>query len=95
MKRLLILALLVGSSACRRHHMSPDDCRLVLDRITEIELHEAGFRDPMLLARRKTELRARFAPELAACVGRRVRAGALECVRRARTSEALSHQCLR
>jgi len=89
------MALLLVGSGCRRHRMSRDDCRLVLDRITEIELHEAGFRDPVLLAQRKAEFRTRFATELVACQGRRVRSGALDCVRRARTSEALSHQCLR
>jgi hypothetical protein len=94
MKRLALLALLLAAG-CRRHHMTAEDCRLVLDRITEIELHEAGFRDPVLLGRRKTELRARFAAELANCEGKRVRRDALDCVHRARTAEALSHQCLR
>jgi hypothetical protein len=94
MKRVVLLALL-ACAGCRRHRMTAEDCRLVLDRITEIELHEAGFRDPVLLARRQAELRARFAPELAACQGKRVRRDALDCIRQARTAEVLSHRCLR
>jgi hypothetical protein len=91
---LLILAGLLVL-ACRRHRMSEEDCRLVLDRITEIELAESGFRDPVLASRRKLEMRARLATELAACTGRRVHGDALSCVQRARTAEELSHHCLR
>jgi hypothetical protein len=92
---LLVLAATAASVACRRHRMSADDCQVVLDRITDLELRERGFRDPALAARRKTEMRARFSSELGGCTGRRVHPEALSCVRAARSAEELSHRCLR
>jgi hypothetical protein len=66
-----------------------------LDRIVEIELSEMGFADPVLAGRRKGELRALFRSDLEACIGRRLPEGALQCVRQSRTTEQLSHSCLR
>jgi hypothetical protein len=93
----VFIVLAAGATGgCRRHRMSADDCRRVLDRIIEFELAERGFRDPVLAARRKTEMRALFAPDLlAGCEGRTVRAQALSCIERARSAEELSHRCLR
>jgi len=94
MKRLLLLVLLLPAG-CRRAPLSAEDCRRILDRIVDLELAERGFRDPALAERRKNELRALFSPDLAACVGRRVRPDALACVARATSAEDLSHHCLR
>jgi hypothetical protein len=93
--RLVVLLLFAAPAACRRHRMSPDDCQVVLDRITELELRERGFRDPALAARRKREMRARFSSELGGCTGRRVHPEALSCVQAAQSAEELSHRCLR
>jgi hypothetical protein len=90
--RLLLLAVLVAG--CRRHTTTAEDCGRILDRITDLELAERGFRDPALAARRRADVRARFAEELAACVGRSAGAGAMACVERARTAEEISHRCL-
>ena len=74
MKRWVVLAVPLLSLGCRSHQMTAADCQTVLDRIVDIELAESGYRDPVLSARRKAELRTRFAAELAVCEGRRVRA---------------------
>jgi hypothetical protein len=54
-----------------------------------------GFRDPALASRRKAELAARYRSQLQACVGRPISDDALRCVARAKTTEQLSHKCLR
>ena len=89
-----LLLAAVGTS-CHRERMTAQDCGLILDRITELELAERGFRDPALAARRKDEMRARLKGELAACVGRRVRRGAMDCALTSPTTEDLSQRCLR
>jgi hypothetical protein len=96
MKRLALGLLLatVGVS-CHRERLTAQDCGLLLDRITALELVERGFRDPALAARRKIEMRARLKGELDACVGRRVRSGAMDCAVASATIEDLSQRCLR
>ncbi len=96
MKRLALGLLLaaVGTS-CHRERLTAQDCGLILDRITELELAERGFRDPALAVRRKGEMRTRLKAELDACVGHRVRSGALDCALTAPTIEDLSQRCLR
>jgi hypothetical protein len=96
MKRLTLGLLLaaVGTS-CHRERLTAQDCGRILDRVTELELAERGFRDPALAARRKAEMRARFGGDLDACVGRRVRSGAVDCALTSPTIEDLSERCLR
>jgi hypothetical protein len=95
MLRVMALSTALSSLACHRERLSANDCRALLGRITDLELAERGFRDPALAARRKAALQTRLAPELATCVGRRVRPGALACAQSARSAEDLSHRCLR
>jgi hypothetical protein len=96
MRRLALGLLLaaVGTS-CHRERLSAQDCGLILDRITELELAERGFRDPALAARRKEEMRTRLKGDLDACVGRRVRSGAMDCALTSPTTDDLSQRCLR
>jgi hypothetical protein len=89
------LLAVLSVTGCHRHTMSATNCQRVLDRITEIELGERGFRDPVLAARRKSEMRVKFATDLEACQGRLVRMDALACIEQARNAEELSHRCLR
>ena len=84
----------VGMS-CHRQRLTAQDCGLILDRITELELAERGFRDPALAARRKAEMRARLKGDLDACVGHRVRSDAMDCALTSPTTEDLSQRCLR
>lgn len=95
MKRLALGLLLAGVGiSCHRERMTAQDCGLILDRITELELAERGFRDPALAARRKSEMRARLKGEIDACVGRSVRSGAMDCALTASTTEDLTQRCL-
>ena len=91
---MILLAVALATTACRRQRLSAEDCREILGRITDLELAERGDRDPALAARRKAALQVSLAPELAACEGRRVRPGALDCARVAHSAEELSHRCL-
>lgn len=89
----LLLACAVGG--CRRHPASAEDCVAILDRIVELELHELGFRDPVLARRKSEQARRLLAADLGRCRGVRIRDRALECVRTARSVEEISHRCLR
>jgi hypothetical protein len=73
---------------------TPEACRAILDRIVELELHEMGYSDPVLAARKRAELEKKLAPELERCHGLRLPADALQCVRRATSAEELTHRCL-
>jgi hypothetical protein len=86
------LAMVLG---CSREVASPEDCRLILDRIVEVELRERGYRDAVLLERKKEELRRLLSPELRRCEGRGLRGNAIDCVRKASSNEEISHRCLR
>jgi hypothetical protein len=93
--RALGIAALLFASGCRRHVVTAPECEKILDRIVDLELHELGFRDPVLAQRKEVELRRTLAAELHQCEGVRVREGALECVATAATVEEISHRCLR
>jgi hypothetical protein len=92
---LLLVALLSLAPACSGRRATAEDCARILDRIVELELRERGYRDPVLLERKRRQLRAALGAELEQCRGQRLRAGALECVKRATGAEEISHRCLR
>ena len=93
----LALGLLLATvgTGCHRERLTAQDCGRILDRITELELAERGFRDPALAARRKVEMRARLKADLDACVGRRTRSGAMDCALSSPATADLSQRCLR
>jgi hypothetical protein len=91
---LVAAAALFALPACGRTAATPADCAAILDRIVGLELSELGFRDPVLAARKGAELRLTLGPELRRCDGVRLREGAMDCVRRASTTEEISHTCL-
>jgi hypothetical protein len=94
--RLALLALLVsGSANCNVPRADEQSCDEIFDRIVALELRERGFRDPALQARKQRELRHTLAPELRQCAGKRLLTNALACVRRAKSTEEISHICLR
>ncbi|HVZ37370.1 MAG TPA: hypothetical protein VG963_33345 [Polyangiaceae bacterium] len=93
--RTLVCAVVLVASGCRRERASAEDCALILDRIVETELTAAGFRDPALAARKKAQLRNKLHAELSSCPAHSLRPGALECVKRASSSDDISHKCLR
>jgi hypothetical protein len=96
MKRLALALLLAGiGTSCHRERLTAQDCGRILDHITELALAERGFRDPVLAARRKDEMRTRLKGELDECVGLRVRSGAIKCALASPTTEDLTQRCLR
>jgi hypothetical protein len=80
---------------CRRDRATAEVCGAILDRIVEVELDEQGFRDAALAAQKKLELRRLLEADLRRCFGRKLRSDALACVKVARTTEEISHVCLR
>lgn len=82
-------------AACTGKGASADDCRFILDRIVDLEIRERGFRDDVLVARKREELATLFAADLRHCQGRNLPKAALECVRAAKNSEEISHRCMR
>ncbi|MFW6067053.1 MAG: hypothetical protein ACOC97_01855 [Myxococcota bacterium] len=88
----LVAACLAG---CAAERADRDDCRAIFHRIVELELEKMGFSDPVLEERTKADLRERFRHEIEACVGRPIPEDAMACVASARTTEEISHGCLR
>ncbi len=89
---LLGLLLMTG---CDRSYATKEDCRAIFDRIVELELQEMGYADPELLRRRQEELKARHQGELDSCVGKIIGKHTLSCVTQARSTEELSHECMK
>ena len=81
-------------AACSATRATSQECAEIMDRIVDLELHEMGYADPALAARKRDELRPTLAPDLERCRGRSMPKGALECVRRAATAEEITHRCL-
>lgn len=94
-KALVALLFTVCLQSCTRERATEQQCHAIFDRIVEIELEEMGFRDVVLAARRKDELRARYQNAVRGCIGRDISARAMSCVATAKTTEELSHKCLR
>jgi hypothetical protein len=92
--RLWIPLLAVLLSGCTRHRATEVDCRAVLDRIVGIELHDLGYRDPVLARRRQRQLAASLRNDLGACRGAWIRDDVAACLARARSNEQLVHDCL-
>jgi hypothetical protein len=90
-----LLCTLFGVLGCRSTRATADDCARILDKIVELELHERGFRDPVLLRRKRDELHRRLGSELIECEGKLMRADAIGCLQHAKTTEEISHECLR
>ena len=93
MKKLILAFLLLG--ACRGEPATDEHCAAILDRVVELELGEQGYRDPVLTLRSQQELRVTLSREVARCKGLRLPKGAMDCIRRATSSEEISHRCLR
>ncbi len=90
----VLLVCLVGTSGCRRHAASAEDCAGVLNRLIDLELIESGYRDPVVRARWEQNLERRFAPDLARCRNQKVRDDLRVCLTNARTPEEIVHRCL-
>ena len=89
-----------GTQGCG-HPATADECRIIVDRIVELELKAQNVTDPAEIARRRsTSLgmgdAAATAPNLIQdCVGRHVTDRAMACVRSARKADEITERCLR
>ncbi len=88
------LILLLSVSGCEAR-ATQSECNAIVDRIVDLELLEQGFRDPVLAAQKRDEMRSALSGRMRGCVGKAIRPDALSCVREARSSEEISHRCLR
>jgi hypothetical protein len=95
MVALALFLLLAPALGCRRERATLALCQEILDRIVQLEMREAGFRDPALVQRKREELRKVLGPELKECEGKPIKSDALACVRTAPSAEEISHRCLR
>ena len=86
---LLALALLgCGRKATR------EDCDLIVDKNVEVKLKADGTTDPVLVDKRKLELRESLKDDIDRCVGKRVTNSMLACVKKADTADQID-KCLR
>jgi hypothetical protein len=87
------LVVLLVVSGCG-HPATRAECDELFDRTAQIELDAQHIKDPALVAKRLVEARAQSGDAFAKdCVTKRITKGALECVRKASTSEQFD-KCL-
>jgi hypothetical protein len=76
------------------HPATRAECDELFDKTAQIELGAQHIKDPALLEKRLAEARAQSGEAFAKdCVSKRITKGALECVRKASTSEQFD-KCL-
>lgn len=90
----LIVAL--GLVACGRP-ATEEECEQILERTARLELQERlGAADAKLVeAEVQSTKQAMRKSMMEKCVGKRITDGALECVRKAKTSKELAEDCFR
>lgn len=93
MKCALVL-LAIATVSCQRRALSEDECRSIVARIMDLELAERGVSDPALARQELAKFWSTSKITLSTCQGRRVRLGAMECLREARSTEEIAHRCL-
>jgi hypothetical protein len=88
-----LLGAVLLLAACG-HPATREDCDAIFTHSAEIELRSQNVTDPKVIAERTAALRAARGEELIQqCLGKRITANALECVRRAST-DAEVDRCL-
>lgn len=86
------------SAACG-HPASEAECRIILERIVELELKSQRVNDPAEIAKRRNESLGMSADGgrsdlLDGCVGRHITDRALACVQTAETASDITEHCL-
>ena len=95
-RRLLSVVLAAALASCGGNRRATgEDCAALLDKLVQLEAHEHGLQDPALVDRWRATAKAKYAPDLAACRGRRLPSSAMACAAQATTAEELAHHCLR
>jgi hypothetical protein len=88
-----VLAAALAAAGC--HRASRAECEQIVDRIVELELRDQGITDPGALEARKADARAKRQDSLVRdCVGKRISASAMACIRAAKTSAEITDKCL-
>jgi chorismate mutase len=82
-----------GATACGRH-ATEKDCDIILDRMVVVKLKQRNITDPPSIAKMQSDLRKDAQSDFPGCVGRRISDGAMECIQKADTQEAIV-KCLR
>lgn len=86
--------MLVSASACG-HRATEEDCKLIVDRMIEVQLDAQKVTDPDERRRQKDIMTDRTTGvDMKECLGRRVTNGMLACVRGAKTQVEIQ-SCLR
>jgi hypothetical protein len=94
--RLLVTFLLgIFAGACG-HPATLEECELIVGRIAELEMskQKPAATDAALVEEVARTKRAMRDETLQSCVGRRITARALDCVKDADSSDQIIHQCL-
>jgi hypothetical protein len=81
------------------HPASEAECRVILERIVELELKSQKVNDPAEIAKRRNEslglaVDGGRSDLLDGCIGRHITDRALACVRNAETSAEVTEDCL-
>jgi hypothetical protein len=86
-----LVALVLGG--CGKP-LTAQDCEQIVTRITELELKEAAVSDPSQISQQVAETQKTFRERaLSECVGRRLPASSLECVKRATSARQIVEEC--
>ena len=89
---LLALAALAGAGC--GHPASRQECDEIFNKSAELELRLQNVTDPKVVAERTAAVRAARGDELIQqCIGKRITADALACVRKANSTDEMD-QCL-
>ncbi len=92
MRRFVLIAAF-GVLSCGRH-ATQQDCEIILDRMVVVKLKQKNITDAPSVAKMQTDLRKDAESDFPGCVGRRISDGAMECIKKAETQEAIV-KCLR
>ncbi|MET0593517.1 MAG: hypothetical protein ABW133_12515 [Polyangiaceae bacterium] len=81
------------------HPASEEECRVILERIVDLELKQQKVNDPAEIAKRRNDSLGITADGgrpsmLDGCIGRHITDRALDCVRKAETSSDITEHCL-
>jgi len=97
-KFISALAFTFLSAACG-HPASEAECRIILERIVDLELKSQRVNDPAEIAKRRNESLGMAADGgrsdlLDGCIGRHITDRALACVQTAETASDITEHCL-
>lgn len=89
----ILLLFALSLLACGRK-ATREDCEMVVDKNIEAKLMADGVTDPVVVQKRKDELKPGLKEDIDKCVGRRVTDGMMNCVKASETAEQID-KCLR